>query len=206
MDVAAAVVFGLFLLGAIPSMRVLLLEHRWRSSWTTEVSVAPSVDRGAYRTPAEMNAIRSVRPPTLIRFTAWTCFLFGQMFLPGLLLGLFGLIMCGLGVVSIPGLILAWKLFGLGGAMLRRESGVAIRARGLAIFTVYLNVIVLVVCAFVALAFTSARWIPLLVTPYVLLSLAHAALLHAAASRFEALDEFRVGADESASSAFPLAA
>lgn len=206
MYVATTIVFGMFLMGVIPSIRVLLLEHRFRSVWAVEVSASPEGDRGAYRTPSEMKAVRSDGPPTLIRFTAWTCFLFGQMFLPGLLLGLFGLVMFGLGVVSIPGLVLAWKLFRLGGAILRREPEAAGRARDLAMFTVVLNIVVVIACGLVALVVTRGGFIALAVLPYALLSFAHASLLHVAAHRLDVLNGIADEADASATEAVGLAA
>jgi hypothetical protein len=83
-------------------------------------------------------------PPRDVLIAALGCWGLGQMFLPGLALGLFGLLMV-VGVVSIPGLILAWRLFFLGKRLLMGERDAADKARELATFATVLNVLVLFV-------------------------------------------------------------
>lgn len=186
MAIVVSVLLGLFAMGIVPSVWLLLTERRWRDAWPVETVSHARLDQGAYRTVEQRTELRGAHAPTLIRLIAWTCFLFGQMFVPGLLAGLFGLIAYGLGLLSIPGLILAWRLFGLGTAMLRRDADVPSRARQLASFATTLNVIILGIVALAVLISRDPRWL-LVALPYPLMSIAHAMLLRHVAERFEQL-------------------
>jgi hypothetical protein len=136
------VVLGLLLSAALP---YLLVESKWRWRWReVEVGRLPthlgeqSLYRDAGTVPTYLR-----RAPRMIRIAAFTCFLFGQMFVPGLLMGAFGLIAGGIGLVSIPGLITAAKLYASGLALLRREPRVAyFKTRNAAAWALWLNGIV----------------------------------------------------------------
>ena len=108
---------------------------RRRRSRRAPASIAP---------PATCRATCS-EAPRLIRWTAFSCFLFGQMFVPGLVVGLFGIVVAGVGIVSIPGLITAAKIYRAGFALLRREPRwSAVRARDAAAWALWLNGIIFV--------------------------------------------------------------
>lgn len=81
------------------------------------------------------------RAPKLIRRTAlWSIYL-GQMAVPGGMLGLFGTVFGGIGLISIPGMILAIRIWRLSAAMLRRDPKAEQEARDLARYAVLLNVL-----------------------------------------------------------------
>jgi hypothetical protein len=131
------------LLGA--TLPYVFVESRWRWRWREiEVGrVAADGQGGIYRAGGEVPRFWS-RAPTLVRVAAFSCFLFGQMFLPGLVLGVFGMVMAGIGLVSIPGLITAAKIYRAGFALLRREPRTAyFRARDAAAWALWLNVILM---------------------------------------------------------------
>jgi hypothetical protein len=143
--------------------------------------------------------IRADGPPREVRLAALGAWILGTMFVPGLLLGLFGLVAAGLGLVSVPGLYLAWRLFFLGRPLLLGEPAAAARARGLAQFARILNYLVLAACGVgVALQVANLRHpgthpdtalgiaMVLAVAVYAGVSLAHAALLDRAAAAIDA--------------------
>ncbi len=83
------------------------------------------------------------RAPARLRLCAFSCLFFGQMFVPGLLLGAFGLVAGGVGLVSIPGLITAAKLYSAGLALLRRDPREAYwKTRNAAAWALWLNGII----------------------------------------------------------------
>lgn len=119
----------------------VFVETRWRWRWREiEVGrVAADGSGGVYRGGGEVPRF-GARAPALVRATALSCFVFGQMFVPGLVLGIFGLMVAGVGLVSIPGLAVAAKIYRTGFALLRREPRVAFfRARDAATWALWLN-------------------------------------------------------------------
>src|SRR4051812_23268921 len=97
---------GLCVAAAIP---FLITRSRWRWRWreveTGQVPVMTGEDspyRAGGTVPTHLGDA-----PRSVQLAAFTCFLFGQMFVPGLLTGIFGLLAFGIGLVSIPGLITA---------------------------------------------------------------------------------------------------
>ena len=86
-------------------------------------------------------------PPALVHVTAVLCWIFGVAFLPGLAATLIGLLAMGIGVVGIPGLIAAARLFRLGGPLLRGEPQAAKTAREVSRYVRWLYFVVLAVPA-----------------------------------------------------------
>ena len=115
------------------------------SRWLPRVVGSESITRGQFR-DAVVPKFRADGPPMEVRLAALGSWILGAMFVPGLLLGLFGLVAMGLGLVSIPGLVLAWRLFFLGRPLLLGEPGAAARARSLSQFARILNYVVLAAC------------------------------------------------------------
>ena len=112
----------LFTAAAVPC---LIVERRWRWRWreVEEGRIAVALD-GNHASPyRESGTVPSYleRAPRLLRVAAFSCLFFGQMFVPGLVMGVFGLVAAGIGVVSIPGLITAAKLYSGGLSLLRRD-------------------------------------------------------------------------------------
>lgn len=136
-----------FVMLVAASLPYVFLESRWRWRWQqVQAGVVPAdtTAHGIYREGGEVPRYLH-EAPRLVRWTAFSCFLFGQMFVPGLVVGLFGLIMAGVGLLSIPGLITAAKIYRVGFALLRREPRVAVfRAREAAAWALWLNGVIFV--------------------------------------------------------------
>lgn len=113
--------------------------------WLPRVVGTDYIAQGQFR-DAVVPRFRADGPPMEVRLAALGSWILGAMFVPGLLMGLIGLVMMGLGLVSIPGLILAARLFLLGRPLLLGEPGAAARARSLAQFARILNYVVLSIC------------------------------------------------------------
>ena len=107
------------------SLPYVFVEGRWRWRWR-EVQAgrvaADGADGGIYRAGGEVPRYLH-EAPRLVRWTAFSCFLFGQMFAPGLVVALFGLMMAGVGLLSIPGLITAAKIYRVGVLMYGKRPG-----------------------------------------------------------------------------------
>jgi len=123
----------------------VFVENRWRWRWRevpTGRVAADNTAHGIYREGGEVPRYLH-EAPRLVRWTAFSCFLFGQMFVPGLCVGLFGLVVAGVGLLSIPGLITAAKIYRVGFSLLRRDPRVAVfRAREAAAWALWLNGII----------------------------------------------------------------
>ncbi len=120
----------------------VFVESRWRWRWREVPAGRVAADVasvGVYRAGGDVPRYLH-EAPRLVRWTAFSCFLFGQMFVPGLAIAIVGLMMGGVGLVSIPGLITAAKIYRVGLSLLRRETRVAVfRARDAATWALWLN-------------------------------------------------------------------
>jgi hypothetical protein len=169
-----------------------VVERGWRWRWReVEIGRLPVFsDGGLYRAGGSVPDFLE-RAPQQVRAAAFSCLLFGQMFIPGLFLGAFGLVAGGLGVVSIPGLITAAKLYGAGLALLRREPHAAYRkAKSAALWALWLNgVIAGLSVIVVGVAVVKAAWgvcaFVGLVNLYGALSVGQALFLLATIRRYE---------------------
>jgi hypothetical protein len=130
----------------LASLPYVFCESRWRWRWREIAAghvAADGASVGLYRAGGQVPRYLH-EAPRLIRWTAFSCFLFGQMFVPGLVMGLFGMIMAGIGLCSIPGLITAAKIYRAGFALLRREPRLAyFRARNAAAWALWLNGVII---------------------------------------------------------------
>ena len=164
--------------------------------WLPHVVGIEHISRGHFR-DAAVPKFQADGPPRAVRLAALGSWILGAMFIPGLLLGLFGLLAMGLGMVSIPGLMLAWRLFFLGRPLLLGDPVAAARARVLAQYARILNYVVLAACGVGVLvqlpdlarsahASLSGISLAVAVAAYASISLAHASLLDRAAN---AIDE-----------------
>ncbi|MGZ3439738.1 MAG: hypothetical protein ACXVDD_09480 [Polyangia bacterium] len=137
------IAFVMLFTAALP---YVFCESRWRWRWR-EIEAgrvaADGTGAGLYRSGGEVPRYLH-EAPRLIRWTAFSCFLFGQMFVPGLAVGMFGMVMAGIGLTSIPGLITAAKIYRAGFALLRRQPRLAyFEARDAAAWALWLNGIIL---------------------------------------------------------------
>ena len=147
MDGFVSLLVAAFVMLLAASLPYVFVESRWRWRWREIEAGRVAADGGSvglYRAGGEVPRYLH-EAPRLIRWTAFSCFLFGQMFVPGLAFGLFGIVMAGIGLVSIPGLITAAKIYRVGFALLRRDPRVAVfRARDAAAWALWLNGIIMV--------------------------------------------------------------
>ena len=193
-SVCAAVVLGMLL-------RYAMLEQRARGLWR-RTELQPVVPPDGYRenqlpTFRELT-VRDQAPP-VVRLAAASAQLFGITFVPGLLFALVGLMFYGVGLLGIPGLIVAFSQFPVASALLRRTPDAAVRTRKLARLSTVLNMVILLGGGAVLVPLVAGECIsgtrpsavmdlvptllPLL--GWACLSLAQAALLRAAADAVE---------------------
>jgi hypothetical protein len=170
----------------------LLVERAWRWRWN-EIAAgeAPAFTGagGAYREEGTV-PVHLGRAPRDLRIAAFTCLLLGQMFLPGLAMGIIGMLAMGIGIVSIPGLVVAAKLYGAGLALLRRQPVESyFKARDAARWALWLNGFISAGCALYLLFFAGHlhRMWPafVLLLLYVAVSIGQALYLRAVVIRHE---------------------
>jgi hypothetical protein len=184
-------VVGLGLAAAVP---FLITRARWRWRWREVESGRQPIlagDASPYRAAGSV-PLHLDDVPRGIQFAAYTCFLFGQMFIPGLLMGMFGLVAFGVGLVSIPGLVTAAKLYSTGFALLRREPRVAwIKAHNAAAWAMWLNGIVFAgsvlieLMPFRATELSGGLGLMLFINAYGALSVLQALYLRRVTARYE---------------------
>ncbi len=127
--------------------------------------------------------------PGSVKVVVVASLVLGHMFIPGLFAGLCGLPIYGLGLLSIPGLVLAARIYNNAFGLLRCDREAARAARELQRFAYTLNVVVLLLMGLVATV-----WLhPLLVftSVYAVISMIHGYGLGVAA---DAIDAARDGA------------
>ncbi|PRQ04894.1 hypothetical protein ENSA5_04720 [Enhygromyxa salina] len=175
-------------------------ERRHRRSWVRceDRPVDPIPDplrREAGPAPTRPVLVQRRAPKTIRETALWSIYM-GQMSLPGGLLGLFGLMACGIGLVSIPGMILAVRIWRLGYAMLRRDPGAEAEARKLHRFAVILNVATLAIAAvLVALGGWEVAGLSLVMVVYAAISFLHAAAMLRCAELLAADTRLRAAPD-----------
>lgn len=156
-------------------------------------TLAEQRHRGRWSVSRPGGALLRARAPRLIRRTALWSIYMGQMAVPGGLLGLFGTLMAGIGLVSIPGLILAVRIWRLGFMLLRRDPKAEQEARSLETFALVLNLVGFAV-ALVLLAVELETWpLALILVVYGAISIAHARAMRRCAELLasERLDQAR---------------
>jgi len=131
--------------------------RRWRD---VAIGQAPAVvaELGPYR-PAGLVPVMLRRAPLAVRAIALSCLALGAMAVPGALVALPGLFYGGgIGLISIPGLIAAAKLFRAGQALLRRAPDARARVANAVAWELWLNGIfgALSVAAIAAIAVETA--------------------------------------------------
>jgi hypothetical protein len=157
-------------------------ERQGREAWPSPADETPAFE--GYR------HVRRPRPgapkaPALVRLAALSCFAFGQMFLPGLALGLVGLFFGGgVGVLALPGLYVAHGELGLGRALLLRSPDVVARARSVVNASWALNGVAIPVCVF-GLSSPVVEKLAAVTLAYVIASMMQAALLFRVARNLE---------------------
>lgn len=157
MFVLASLFVFVVLFVAIPTLMWFGTRPDAERAWEPRQVGTQRVRGGSYR-DVDVPRFSDGGPPFLIHLAAMSSWVLGMMFVPGLLAGLFGLLAAGIGAVSIPGLILAWRIFFLGAPLLRADLDAASRARSAAHFSRVLNAVVLLLCAAAALLLIPTAW------------------------------------------------
>ena len=162
--------------GALPTLLTFGLAWRHRAAWVDwrGPGAAPADD---YRGAALPWPRRGV--PRGLAAVAWASFALGQMAVPGLAWGLYGVMFMGLGLISIPGLVVAVRCGLSGWHLLRRDARAAAFAEGTGRWSQGLNVLILALvmgALVIALVTDEMRFVPLAVGTglYALVSLVHA--------------------------------
>ena len=148
----------------VPATLYLANREEARRRWRPRPMETVAVGDGGYR-GAEVTRREALGPPAHVHLTAVMCWGLGMAFVPGLLAGLYGLFFLWVGLVSVPGLVLAVRLLRLGGPLLRGEAEAAPRARSAARFARVLNDVVLGLLAAITIAY--APWRPRVGDPRV---------------------------------------
>lgn len=184
----------------VPVIAYLTTVRSAHWAWPSAVTYVPAAlpEVGPYRGPARPLLVPRASPkaggaPRVVRAAAFASYFLGQMFLPGLLCVVYGLLYYGLGLVGIPGLILAFRVFVLGTHLLRREPGVVERAERAAYFAFVLNALVVAVgLGFVGVCGangyeTQGVSFGVFLIVYALVSIGHGVLLKQAAVAMRAM-------------------
>jgi hypothetical protein len=163
-----------------------LLEKRWRWRWQEVETGAIPAQAGAvlYREPGHVPTYMRAAP-TPVRLAAFSCFLFGQLLLPGMVLATLGMFFFGLGMLIVPILITAGKLYRAGLLMLRREPRAAyFAARNAAWWSLGCIALGLVGCGLVC--YYAFNWLFVAIAgPLALVIIGQAALLLHVTRRWE---------------------
>ena len=192
-----SVVFGfsLFLLYfvVVPALTFLRQEprhrDRWRRRW--QVMVPEATPGGSFRDDASSRypsryMAEQHGAPRAVKVVAVASLVLGHMFVPGALAGLYGLPIYGLGLISIPGLVLAARIYRNAFGLLRCDPLAATEARRLEAFAIHLNAIVLAVVAVGTLAW-GPNALLVFTAVYACISLVHAYGLGRAAAAIDAV-------------------
>ena len=187
--------FVAFALGfaVLQAATYIIQERGNRGAWVRDVAyVQAEAEPGASFRGGDAAARTYVGPelrpraPLHVRATALWSIGMGQMLIPGGLAAAGGALIYGIGLVGVPGCILAGRIWALGPALLRAEPSAVHRARSTARFAFFLNAIVLVVA--VVLGLDSDLWgLGVFTGGYALVSIAHGLALERAADAIEAL-------------------
>jgi hypothetical protein len=195
---APACYLSLFFVVPVTAYLATARSGHW--AWPSPVTYVPAAlpEVGPYRGPAMPLLVPQASPraggaPGVVRAAAFASYFLGQMFLPGLLCAIYGLLCCGLGLVGIPGLYLAFRIFVLGTHLLRREPGVAERAERAARLAFALNAVVVAAGLGFVWVFGHEEYeiqgvyFGVFLIAYALVSIGHGVLLKRAAAAIRAL-------------------
>ena len=203
----SSVVLGALVAGPVAATLApyLWIERRFRPLWAGVPLPSVTVRAAPYRA-ARVVPGHTTRAPGIVRVAALSCFFLGQMFVPGLLVALVGLFVMGIGLVAIPGLIVAAKLWLAGVHLLKGTPESVGAARSAARWSIQLNSLLTVVCltggAFAAVAWARSPyydrsdleallWLLGFTQAYAFVSLGQAALVARATRDLASEEELR---------------
>jgi len=155
-------------------------ERAHRPAWEQMPLPARALDASVYRTGAPVVAGYVGRAPGLVRLAAASCYVFGAMFVPGAAVAFIGVFAAGLGLLGLPGLVIAAKVWGAGGRLLAGTRRGAAEAATSAKIALWFNV-VLIALSFVFWMLGVEAFLGIVVASYALLSIGQALLVLCAA-------------------------
>lgn len=189
------VVAGVGYFVAIPAATFLRCERNHRLRWIRQTRMLRAEGQAGapFRTPATGGlerwrgyVVERRGAPATVKVVATTSLVLGHMFVPGLLMGLLGLVYGGLGVLAVPGLLLAARIYRNAFGLLRCEPEAALEAWSLRRFAIRLNVVVLGLAA-VWSTMVGVDALAIFTTVYAVVSLVHARGLGLAAAQVAAV-------------------
>jgi len=194
------IVFFLSLVLAVPALLYFVGNHGNREAWGLVLRGFQQRGAGAYRS-VPVPIWRQASVPLTIRAAAITSFILGQMVVPGAFAAFVGLIASVATLTneagvewsvivitcSAPsGLYIAGSLLSVGLALLRRADDAAVRSRKVGWISIVHNVVLLGLLALLVLFGATRAHVITFPVVYGFVSIAHAALLLAAARALEA--------------------
>ncbi|MEM6292870.1 MAG: hypothetical protein AAGA54_16465 [Myxococcota bacterium] len=173
----------------------VVCERRNRAQWSRDIiwraddpGVHPTYRGGDVEGAAPyVGPEPNPRAPASVRGIAMWSIGMGQMLIPGAAAACFGVIIYGLGLVGIPGCILAARIWALGPALLRADPRAVEKSKSIARFAEVLNGVVLAVA--LVMLFEGGDLVPLALftMAYACVSLAHAFAIRRAGEKVAAL-------------------
>jgi hypothetical protein len=180
----------LWLLFAAAVLRCLKHERAYRPMWQLrQTSEAPRfVERSevGYREPAVVSIEPALVPhaPRVVRWAALSSAVMGSAIVPGALIGLLGVIFFGIGLTSIPGLLVAGALWRSASPLLSGSLEGAMQAALAARWSLRLNWVILALCFLAVAVFRmDAAFLAGTTALYAMLSIAQAVLVARGALR-----------------------
>lgn len=196
-------VYLLAMLFAVPTFLYVATRYAAPGVWGLVVRGYQKRGEGVYRATV-VPILKPGSAPTTVKAAAMTCFLFGQMVVPGALAAIVGIIVTTvmlaspseraepftilLTLSSPSGLFIAARLLSAGTAMLKRSHDAAERARKVARFSLIHNGVLIAAALLVCVLKHEDALPALLPIAYGVLSILQALLVQAAAAELDALD------------------
>ncbi len=179
--------------GLLQALTYLWCERRHRGAWVHDVTYArveadlESGFRGDGSAAPQtyVGPERNPRAPLHVRAVALWSIGMGQMVVPGGFLALFGVVFYGMGLLGVPGVLLAGRIWLLGPALLRADPRAVERARATAVFAYWLNTVVLLAAALMMMTDSDFIGLGAFTGAYSLVSFAHGYALERAANTLE---------------------
>ncbi len=191
MNVMSSMILPGFLLGLalLVGVPFVVLERTGRLAWVREISLSSYVPSAPYRTTTVHETRKLFGAPSVVKWAALSCFVFGAMIVPGLIAGGIGIVAGGYGVASLPGLVVAAMIWRVGPKLMTKAADAPKAARSAALASLTLNVPIAIGSAACGIGmFAGDRGGELFcvfVLCYALLSIGQALLLRRAATIVE---------------------
>jgi hypothetical protein len=185
-EIVLSFFFGTLLIAVTAFAPYARYEMRGRRHWMLVPRAPEAAERGPYRSGDVVAGHLDAAPP-LVRLTALSCFLFGQVVVPMSLVCL-PLFLVGVGFLGLPLALVTGGIWRIGPRLLRRDPGVIARAKDLARASLVVHGGIAGVAIASAAMVTDPGWrrFCLLLVPYAALWIGQALLLRATVRRHTA--------------------